>query len=348
MKITGYGDSLSITLRSGRDLGSLLKGISAGDSVKAVIVSREGNIALLDMAGKRIRAEFTAGIPAENVITLILTEKNSESAIFRLVERESGKELQEFLKSNFLFSDKAQGREFIAGLARFLGKGSADLYSINLFLSGYKKDKEKESGITELINRLILRNVPGRMLNDLLLMAALRLPPPLLSALMYLMERNGKKTGIFASDPDSRGLSGAIEELPVEEGLYADILNLITGPGQDSNGYGDFPFPDGEGYARLDYIAQGDSLFLDFSLSALGRISALIRSGNNSVSIIIGSDRDDALKLLEEESRELVRSLNRNGIADATVSFHNTKKMIDKLRILCADSNNKSAFDIKI
>ncbi len=346
MKITGYGDSLRITSGPGRDIGSLLKGISVGDRVEARIISREGNIALLDIAGKRIRADFTTGIPAGNIVELVLSEKNSTGALFRLPPRADASELPALLKQFFLAGDGVADRGTIAELWRFVSSNRAGLAEINLFLAGIKKDNLKENKISDLINRLKNLKVPLQTLTDISLAAAAKLPAPLFSAILYLMERSGRKQGLTAGDERIDEILGDIEVL--DDGLFTDLLKLLAEPGPDKAGYGRFTLPGENESSGLEYIYRDNTFFITFSLSELGRLGLLIRSEKGHTAISIGAESDRAVEKLEANMDQLKQSLHQNGVATGQITFFNTKKVIDKLYMLCSDFQLISGLDVKI
>ena len=347
MKITGYSNSLRVTLNSGRDIGALLKGISVGDRVPARIVSREGNIALLDLAGRRIRAEFTGGIPEGNTVDLILSEKGKKSAVFRLPAADSTSRLTEFLKQFFMTGVKTADRAMIAELLRFISGKSTDLGEINIFLAGMKKDQPKEKKFSDLINRLISLNVPEQTLSDLGLMAAMKLPAPLFSAILFLMEKTGRKREFAADNERLDDILRDVEEW-CDDGLFAQLLEFLAGPQMKGEGYGSLPFPGGEEFTGFDFIFKEDMFFMSFSLSALGRISLFIRMEKGRASLSIGAENDRAVAMLEKDYEELAGSLKRSGTEFDAIRFFNTKKVIDKLRVLCSDFQLKSGIDVKI
>lgn len=346
MKITGYGDSLRITSTTGRDIGSLLKGISVGDRVEARIITREGNVALLDITGRRIRAEFTAGIPSGNSVELELSGKNKSSAVFRLHVPGGASELPVFLKQYFMAGDKAPDRETAAGLLRlFSGKG-ADLTEINLFLAGIKKDHLKEKNFSDLINRLKFLKVPGQTLTDISLAAAIRLPAPVFSGILFLMEKAGRKHGFAAGDERIDEILHDMEAL--DDGLFTDLLKLLTEPVPENEGCGRFPvFDDGE-HPGVEYVYKNGSFFMTFSLSELGRICLFIRSENGHTAISIGAEDDRPVEMLKMDSDALENLLRQNGAEIRMISFFNTKKVVDKLQMLCRDFQLKRGLDVRI
>ncbi len=348
MKISGYSDLSSITLRAGRDIASLLKGVSAGDMVSARIVTREGNIALLDIAGRRLRAEFTGGIPAESTVNLVLAEKGKDFAVFRPAERLIDSGLEHFIRQNFFSFDPSHERGVLSELMRLLGRSGIDLMDINLFLSGIKKDKPKEDRLSDLINRLIGINFPKEALADLVLMASLKLSPGMLSLLAYVMERAGMKPGILHGDDGSEALNGFVEGLLPGDEFFNDILEMLISPDSGNEGYGGFPIPDGEGFSKFRYVTRGNELFMNFSLSALGSMNVFIKSVNRCFTVSIGCDREESVEALEKSSGELRRVMSENGIHETVIGFFSSKKMIDKLRELCVAFHEKSGLDLKI
>ncbi len=333
-------------MNSGRDIGTLLKGISAGDRVEARIISREGNVALLDIAGKRIRADFTAGIPAGNIVELVLSEKSRSSAVFRLQVSGSASDLPLFLKQYFLAGDKVPDRGMAAELWRLVSANRSDLTEINLFLAGIKKDHLKEKNLSDLINRLKFLKVPGQTLTDISLAAAMKLPAAVFSAILFFMEKTGKKHGFTAGNERIDEILSDIEGLDDE--LFTDLLKLLVSPDRDDEGYGGFPFPEDGDFSEFEYVYKNDSFFMTFSLSELGRVSLLIRSESGHSAISIGAENDRAVSMLEAGSDELRSSLRQNGVETRAVSFFNTKKVVDKLHMLCSDFQLKSGIDVKI
>ena len=346
MKITGFSDSPRITLNSGRDIGSLLKGISVGDRVEARIVTREGNVALLDIAGKRIRADFTAGIPAGNTVELVLSEKSSAGAVFRLPASGGTPDLPVFLKQYFMAGDKVPDRGMIAELWRIVSGNRGSLTDINLFLSGIKKDHLKEKNFSDLLNRLNLLKVPGQTLTDISLIAVMKLPAAVFSAIIFFMEKTGRKHGFTADDGRIDEILHDIED--IDDELFTDLLKLLAAPGMDNEGYGEIPANEDGDFTGFEYIYKNGSFFMTFSLSELGRISLFMRTENGHFTLSIGAENDRAVEMLERDSEQLKSSLLLNGVEARAVSFFNTKKVVDKLHMLCSDFQLKSGLDVKI
>ena len=346
MKIRGYGDSIRLTSIPGRDIASLLRGISPGDRVEARIISREGNIALLDIAGKRIRADFTTGIPAGNIVELVLSEKSRTGALFRLPPGADASELPALLKQFFLTGDRVADRATVAELWRLLTSGRAGLAEINLFLAGIKKDNLKENKISELVNRLKNRKVPLQTLIDISLVEAAKLPAPIFSAILYLMERSGRKQRLAAGDERIDEILKDIEVL--DDRLFTDLLKLLTEPGPDKEGYGWFTLPGENESSELEYIYRDNTFFITFSLSELGRLGLLIRSEKGYTAISIGAENDRAVEEIEANINELKRALHKNGVDAGQITFFNAKKVLDKLYMLCNDIHLTSGLDVKI
>lgn len=346
MKITGFSDSLRITSGTGRDIGSLLKGISVGDHVEARIISREGNIALLDLAGKRLRADFTAGIPAGSTVELVLSEKSSTGAVFRLPDKAGSPDFPLFLKQYFMTGDRFPDRGTIADLWRLVSGHRADLAEINLFLAGIKKDHLKEKNLTDLINRLHSLKVPEQTLTDISLAAAAKLPATLYSAILFFMEKTGRKHGFTAGDDRIDEILRDIDGL--EDELFTDLLKLLAAPDMDDEGHGVFHFPESGDFSRFEYVYNRDSFFMTFSLSELGRICLLIRSEGGHTDLNIGAEKDHSVEMLERDQEELRSLLRQNGDQVRTISFFNTKKVVDKLHKFCRDFQLKSGIDVKI
>lgn len=346
MKITGYSDSLRITSGTGRDIGSLLKGISVGDRVEARIITREGNLALLDIAGKRIRAEFTAGIPSGNIVELELSGKSKNSAVFRLHVPGGASDLPVFLKQFFMAGDKIPDRETAAGLLRLLSGNRADITDINLFLAGIKKDNLKEKKFSDLINRLKILKVPGQTLTDISLAAAMKLPAAVFSSILFIIEKSGKKHGFTAGDERIDEILHDIENLDDE--LFTNLLKLLAEPVPENEGCGSFPFFEEGEIPGIEYVYKNDSFFMTFSLSEVGRICLFIRSDSGHAAMSIGADNDRAVETLKMDSEALEDLLRQNGAEIRMISFFNTKKVIDKLQMLCRDFQLKSGLDVRI
>jgi len=75
MKVGDSGKTLSVNLKSSREISDVVRRLKIGDTVAAKIIKSQGNEAVIDINGKRLRADFINGVPDKKVIQLILTDK---------------------------------------------------------------------------------------------------------------------------------------------------------------------------------------------------------------------------------------------------------------------------------
>ena len=137
-------------------------------------------------------------------------------------------------------------------------------------------------------------------------------------------------------------------ELSSDRDLYKEIVGVLFADTVEEKIYGEIPFPDGKSFSELKYISQDGSYFLEIELSALGKISAVIKSWDSGTFINIFSDNDDHIIYLKERTGILAEYLELMNVKKPFIGYYNSKKMIDKIESWCTDFYIKRDFDVKI
>ncbi len=350
MKITG-SSGISVNISAARELGSLLKNIRPGDSISAVVIRGEGNRAMLEIGGKLIQAEFTSGIPREKNIELVLTSRSQEKIQFSLKDETSAGKISGFLSPFSVLHEDEINKSSLQNLARFINSSRGGLAEINLFLLGIKKEQRRDKEGADFFNRLLRKGVPLQTLIDLSSILYGKYNPVLYMTYRYLMELNGKKNS-FAEKQNTSSFEHSIDHLcdilKEDDSDLSFMLDYIFNGGDDSSIYGELAYPDDEGFSGIEYVVNGDSVFLTFDLSAAGELGVFIKTAKDSVFINFLSGKEETLGFFKNNEIILKEMLERNGIKKSVIGYFDSKKIVDKIKIWSLDFYTKSGFNVKV
>ncbi|HOP64063.1 MAG TPA: hypothetical protein PK358_11530 [Spirochaetota bacterium] len=336
-----------ISVRPGKGITGLFSGIRVGDRISARVLRREGNTALLEFRGRSFTADFLSGLPGGESVDLILSEKTPDRIAFTLPGKHVSDEFVKLLNILSVFSDRGQGEMSIHGLIKYLGEGRIDLFNLNLFLAGVKKEAKEGKSATEMFNSLLAKGVSLGTLTDLSLIFAGR-GGELVLAAYYFMLRNSNQGGKRLSEEMAEEIADNIlDSVSGDDEFFADILKYFTESDGDSL-YGEIPLPDGDRFSRMEYIFKDNSCFFDMEFSSLGKVSANVRSDKSGTYIGIFHENDDIIAFMKGKMEILLENLELTGVKKPVIKFYNSKKMIDKLDVCRTDFYIKREFDVKI
>jgi hypothetical protein len=349
MKITG-NHGISVNISSARELGSLLRNINPGDSISAKVISSEGSKARLDLGGRIITAEFTNGVPGEKNIELILTAKTRDMIQFSLKENSPAEKLFRFLSPFAMLPEDEIKNTSLQNLARFINTGKHDLTDINLFLLGMRKDDRRDKNTTAFFNRLLLKGVPFQTLIDLSYLVYSKYNPVFFAAYQFMLSMSGRKPfnqhGEKASSFEETAdhLCALLKE---DDADFYLMLDLISDEDKNSEMYGELAFPDDDGFSRVEYIFNENSIFFKFDLSAAGQLGVFVKSDKDIVTINFLSEKNDFILFMKEREDALRDLLGNSGVKKNIISYFDSKKIVDKLELWSLDFYTKSGFNIK-
>ncbi len=313
----------TLKITGNRAIKSALEAIPKGGKVEARVVERlDGGKAVIDIAGKRVTAEFLKGIPASKRFELVLEMKRGNQFHFRLAGGERAGELFKALDTFFLGgTERLKAR--LPELKSYREVGG--LYALNRALAGLRGSAMPEP-LAAFLN--ILMNF-GIKKEKLILFS-------------YFL---GRRRGIH-----SERLFQGISLLLGGEGFTREIEGLFMGGGQaveewvdgflgelrgrsmDEDArrylqealemqYGDIkdkvsgieeyeaPFFDDGVFKSMKVMSEGESLICTATLSALGRIEVFGRERGGHISVSILCEEDKSVEILKRDLHNLQEAL---------------------------------------
>jgi len=156
-------------------------------------------------------------------------------------------------------------------------------------------------------------------------------------------------------------LSGKHDAFPLEDSIgkfceilkeddtdFSLMLDLIFDDDKNSGKYGELVYPDEENFSGIEYVLKGDSVFLNFELSALGELGVFVRSGKEQVVINFLSGKGETLQFIGENESVLKKMLEQNGVKKSLIGYFDSKKIVDKIKLWSLDFYMKSEFNVKV
>jgi hypothetical protein len=347
MKITDL-HLQSISVKQGRETSALFNDLRPGDRITAQIIKSEGTSALLEFRGRRITADFIAGVPAGSSVELILSEKTPDRIAFTIAGKSVSDEFIKLLLSMTILPKSGFDELSLHNLMKFLGNGKVDLYSLNLFLTGIRREGKEGKSQAELFNSLLKKGISFNTLADLSQIFAGRGGASILAAYYMFADSGMKKMRSLREENLDGKIDDICRNLTDDEDAFTDILNFLIDSDSSESGFGDIALPEGDAFSRLRYIKQEGGFFFDMEFSALGRVSASVKGDKIGTFISIFSDNDDVIDFFRDRVDILKKNLELLDVKKPLIMLHNSKKMIDKLDIWRTDFYIKRDFDVKV
>ena len=346
MKVNDSKAILSISLKGDRSIYHAVKNLKIGESVAAGIIKSEGREAILDIRGKRVRAEFLNGVPDRKVVELILTDKSASSVVFRLADKNSGDNLSGTLPMLTLLSEKELQNISIHSLVKFITGGRPDLLELNLFLLGLRKD-DKKSGRADLFTLLKQRGASFNSLVYLNYLLSRNTPFMVIQYLFPITGDNRKMNhhSVVTAEPDDELFDIIGNE---DNDLIKAIIDLFSDNNNGKALYEEAFLPGDEEFIKCEYVYYENGFFCTLELSALGRLDIIIKDYDDTINIMLFSEKDDVLIYLNEKKENLENILEQNNIKNAIILVSDRKKMVDKISMWATEFYMKSGFDVKV
>jgi len=352
---------ITIRVSARAAVSGLFAGMGKGAEVSAHIIERlGGRDALIEIAGKRIHAEFLKGVPAGSVITLKLDDVKNNSYLFKLVDPGGKEALAKQLTETTIFSMDQINKSVMARLSGALSKHPAGLYELNALLLGIQpKQDKKEGDRARFLGHLLKLGVNKNTVMDIsLLLSGLNFSSTTLKLILSLMgygdDRIRKWTEAGRADIEATvdSIIAELDSIPDEKDSGKAIQELIAylryaEEKTDGHVSGEFTlFNENEAYA-VKFLGKDDTWLFSIDFSNIGKIEILARSREKIDTISIFCGNNDIGDLLESNKAQLFRELmNKNN--NTHINFHNTRNMLNKIVEIYSYSSLNSVFDIKV
>jgi hypothetical protein len=350
--------TIRITGRAGT--ADIFAGIRKGSELTARIVERvRGHEAVLEIAGKKIHAEFLKGVPAGAMITLKLEDVKNNSFYFKQVDEGDTEAFVKQIMEATIFDADAVRKNILFSIGAALSRNPAGIFELNALLLGQiQKEGKREDGLTRLLNHLLRLGVGKQAVSDLsFLLSGITVNAKSLRWLMLMPGLNKERLRKWASANNAElteminSILGEIDAVPgaeEKESLLRQIAAFLKDPGARTGEYasGEFASSGEEELHPVRYAGREDSWVFSVDFSALGRIEILAKKTEGGNSLSIFCDRNDALDALKNDSGQLKRELaliDRN----IHINFFNTRQVINKIVEINSYYSLHSVLDIR-
>ena len=352
----------SITIRiTGRaGTAELFAGIRKGSELTARIVERvRGHEAVLEIAGKRIHAEFLKGIPNDTMITLKLDGVKNNSFFFKLVDEGGTEEFVKQIMEATIFDADAIRKNILFGIGSALSRNPAGIFELNALLLGHiQKEGKGEDRLTRLINHLLRLGVSKLAASDLsFLLSGIAINAKSLRWLMLMPGLDKDRLRKWATANNAQmtelvnsilGEIDAVQSAEEKDSLIRQIAAFLKDPNARPGEYssGEFASYGEDELHQVRYAGKGNSWIFSVDFSALGRIDILAKKTEGGNSLSIFCDRNDALDALKNDYGQLQRELaliDRN----IHINFFNTRQAINKIVEINSYYSLHSVLDIR-
>lgn len=347
MKVGESGKILSVNLKNNRGISEVVKNLKIGQTVSARIIKSQGNEAIIDINGKRLRADFVKGVPDKKVIQLILTDKSSLNVVFKLADAGSGDPFSKIFPSLTLFPKSEIENISLHSLVKFIASSAPDIFELNLFLLGLKKEDKKESGQDRFYKMLLGK---GLSLSSIRYISyVLSANTPLVFISHFINTLGWKKKD---DEKEKTGEEAEKEFLEIlEQGgneIVECAIEVFAKEAWNNPLYSSASVPYEEDFIEFDYIYYNDSFLCTIDLTFLGQIDIIVRDYNKVNEITFFPVKNETELYLNMGKNDLIDLLELNDIKNVVIHVYNRKKMVDKLSLYATDFYHKSGFDVKV
>lgn len=341
--------------------GDPFRDIQKGAELPARIIERiGGKEAVLEIAGKRIRAEFLKGLPAGSTITLKLDDVRNNSYMFRMVDPSGRDALVKQVLEMTIFSPAEVQKSILHSIGTALARTPAGILELNALLLGIRpKQEKKEDGIARLLNQLLKLGVSRQTLSGLsVLLSGAGFDRDAFRMFLSLLGPGGDSLREWAS-AGREELASSINKMMrdvdtiTEDGARGEIIGrilaLLAGTDETTSGYrsGEFAFWNGEEYSPVRYLGREASWVFSMELSNIGRTDILAKKEPQGYSLSVFSESEEASAALKGSSGEL-RKILADVPGGIYINFHVTRQALNKIVEIYSHYSLNSVFDIKV
>ena len=318
------------------------------------------NHAILDIGGKKLKAEFRQGVPDSNKLQLVLQRRVNNTYYFKisgLKDHYSIEEILKFTVLNIKDIDSLKLYELKAEL-----KNIHSIFALNiaiLKLSGFTNKNNSEK-IADLFNMLLSKGIKYDSLILLSQLISGKNMPALqlfniLSKIFPGFNKNltvketfcfNKKNIIETIDDFLNSINKNLAEKDSIEAVR-NIIDLMIFQNQNDTQQGDIIFFDNNEFKECKYIINGNSIFLSLNLTCLGEIDIIIKDDNSNYIIAFCCDEKEACDFLEKNVSELHSAIKRYNKKYVHIFFHNRAQVIEKVIEIISSMDLDYLLDVK-
>ncbi len=349
MKIERF-PSIAITAKNAAR--EVLKNLAVGGRASARVVERlDGQHAIIEIAGTRIRAEFLKGVPRGDSFLLVLADKKGSRYIFSLAPRDFIARHFQAVARDFIVDD---GRFAAPDLARLL-RGRAGtlngLYDLNRVLFGIPPERARDRSQTDLLNRLQKAGISRDNFNLFYYLFSQNTGINN-NFLYYVMSLFGKGRSLpeWARKlrDDENALSGMLDSMldevrgkiaggALEKDLVGELLSLLSeSPRADADfAEGIMPLIDGDEWKPLRYLCRNKSLLCAFDLSGIGHVEILAKDFGDETRMMISMSDSGAAERMRKDVAELADGIKNIVEKKISMIIYNSGDVLNTIDELC-------------
>ncbi len=322
--------------------------LKPGEKVSARILDRQGRyFATLQIGKHQLKAEFPAGLPGSNHLTLQLLRQDGDAFLFRLAQATETASLSEKIAALFSLPAETAGEVTPSLLARAL-QDAPGIFELLAMLAGSRhKNKTRGEGITQILHRLMGLGLPAPSLALYSrFLAENVMGPEILHHLLMMLRGPGKDTGTYMP-PSVEDLLDLLnnegeksdnrkENIKIELALKS--LEIIAG--KKEGDITEIPLVINDEYLPLKVFHDRGTWIISLELSSLGPITIMARE-EGPLTVTTRS---------REISDEIIRELQKRdfNFSERSINFITEGEVRDKLVAINSFYSLNSQLDIKV
>ncbi|MDY6968669.1 MAG: hypothetical protein SVR08_08455 [Spirochaetota bacterium] len=331
-------------------ISDLLKDFQIGKKISASIVEKIDNrYAILNIAGKRVKAEFLQGVPYGDKVNLVLERKSDQLFIFKIIDNFNNKDYIEQLFRFSVFNQDDFDRNSLFTLSRYLKDGVPNIFNFNsLFLKIYYKEQFVQNDIVNLLNNLIklgiskenllffstfLSFIKGFNIDYLSsILISLGMDNYIISEYRkYFKDEKLLKEKLNKLLEDVNRL--LVQKNEGHEYLEKIIDILLPNDSSNKNNIfeGEIPYYINDEFRAIKYICYDKSFILLIQLTDLGIVEILFKDFSNFIRIDIFCTKETSLMALQNRIDLLYERLRSTINKKFNINLHNSQNIIEKI-----------------
>jgi hypothetical protein len=348
---------IRITGRTGN--ADPIRELQKGSELSARIVERVGKRdAVLEIGGRRVRAEFVRGLPPSESLVLKLENVSRGTYIFKIVDPYATEEFIGRLAELTIFDSGDFSGSPIQALAAFLSKQPDGIFELNAFLLGLlAKIENTNDRIATVVNRLMRLGLTlDRALELSMVLSDAGIGLKIILSLLAVSGHGGGRAGRSpAGDRDPDEIAGdiadtieGIEDDGQREELIRDLARILAGLFREPAVYqrGELAFHHDGSFHTLRYIGGKKSWVFSIEFSNIGRVDILAKDMGSACHISIFCEKNDVVSYLNE-SRDLLLDSLRTINTNIHINYYNMHNCINKIVEIYSRNPLHSVFDAK-
>ncbi len=334
------------------------KDIPAGAEIRAKIIERTGsNSAIMEIQGRRVKAEFTGGLPEKNSLVLKLEGSAGNGYTFRLIREPDGKFFDALLDYT-IFSRPFLMKRGLETWRQF-GSDFTGIFELNRRLAGSDgKNSGKGDSTLNLLNSLLKMGLNrDSIINLSLLLQETELSPAVLSFLYALTgagQLSGRKKDVLknleieAVISDIINQLDTIEESSLKDKVIDDIIELLLSiqMGKDECTDGEMYIFEEPEFRSIRYLFSKDSLIFALNFSNLGNIEIIGKKSSGAIYLSLFSENENVISILKDSVGKIYDEFSDLNL-NVTINFFNTKILLDKIKEISSSFMINSTIDFR-